>query len=108
MKRIASLLLVLAVLLCGCSTVNEGIVPRDNTVADEQDAFVYDADNEGNPDSEGITIESNDPSENEKKAPVTEEIKEEQESSTQEEEPISPTVYRTESGECYHREGCYH
>ena len=107
MKRITSLLLVLAVLLCGCSTVNEGIVPGNNVAADEQDAFVHDADSEDVPGTK-ISLESLVTDKEGQETPIVEEALEKKESSTEEEKPISPTVYRTESGECYHREGCYH
>lgn len=101
MKRVASLLLVMVILLCGCSAVNEDVAP-----VEEQDAFSYDVDSEDITDTK-ILPEPTVTEEEEKETPITEETAKEQESSAKE-EPISPTVYRTESGECYHREGCYH
>jgi len=107
MKRIALLLLVLAIALCGCSAVNEDTASTKNT---EDGTYVYDVDSGGDIPGTEIPLEEYkkafeedktiEPVETEEKPTVDEE------SEVVEEKTVSATVYRTKSGEKYHRSGC--
>lgn len=105
MKKVTSLLLVLAVLLCGCSVMDEASVTGEsNVIADEQEILNDDAESEETVPGTPIDPESLLPDEEDSSA--AEIPPEEEETPIENEEPVSPTVYRTESGECYHRSGC--
>ena len=106
MKRVVSLLMVLVVLLCGCSVANED-APSDAITADDG-SYEYDVESGG--DIPGTPIDPEtlvpDKEEPEEETPIVEDTEEEPEAEA--EEPVSATVYRTRTGKKYHREGCQH
>ena len=115
MKRMTILVVVLAMLLSGCSEMiandgQEATLSSSGSVAEEKDAFAEDVDSDEEVKGTKIPLESLVPKDKQE-IEIQESEKEgqepQQESST-EAEPVSPTVYRTRTGEKYHREGCYH
>lgn len=112
MKRITSLLLLLAVLLCGCSVMDEASVTGEsNVIADEQEVLNDDAKSEETVPGTPIDPESLLPDEEDSSAaeiPLEEEVPVEDEETEVAEENVSVTVYRTKSGKKYHYDGCYH
>ena len=82
MKRIASILLILSLILCGCSEFS-----TDNELTEDTYS------------GSGIVSEEQE---------IPEEIDLSDENDTENEKVSSPTVYRTRSGEKYHRESCYY
>lgn len=110
MRKVMSLLLVMvmAVSLCGCEVSDEVTIEKDN-------AIVSDGDNGENPQGKKISVEEE--KERIEKAREAEKAIEEenaQEEPTAEvveektEETVSVTVYKTNTGKKYHREGCQH
>jgi hypothetical protein len=120
MRKVMSWLLVLVMVLtvCGCEVSDEVTIEKDN-------AIVSDSDNGENPQGKKISVEEE--KERIEKARETEKAIEEQlveeettvqeneaaeetseeiESDVEVTEPVSSTVYRTETGECYHKEWC--
>ena len=101
MKRVGVLILILAIVLCGCSELDEVNPAESNIVAEESDTYVYETGSGEEVPGEKILLEKGED------VPDTEEQSEE-EPEISEEENVSVTVYRTKSGKKYHNEGCYH
>ena len=103
MKRIVALLLMISIVLCGCSAVSDTNITEDsNIAADEQEILTFDEENEEEEaPGEKILFEKNDSSEGITPGEI--------DSISQETaEHTSQTVYRTKYGEKYHNEWCYY
>lgn len=110
MKRVVSWLLVLAMVfaLCGCDANNEVAIEKES-------AIISDSDNGENSPGKKISVEEEkERIEKEREAEKAIEEENAQEEPTAEvveektEETVSVTVYKTNTGKKYHREGCQH
>ena len=96
MKRLAILLFVLMVALCGCSVPEETAVPAEETEIE----YEYETEDEEDSSVAEILLEEEET--------IEEEVVIENEEPEASEENVSVTVYRTKTGEKYHRSGCRH
>lgn len=110
MKRVVSwlLVLVMAFALCGCDANNEVAIEKENSI-------VSDGNNEKNPPGKKISVEEEKErieKAREAEKAIEEEITEEEPkievAEEKTEETVSVTVYKTNTGKKYHREGCQH